>query len=161
MGAQDNIASAAGWVLAFLAHHPQLQDQIGDEIADKGSQAPANQPRILTQPIEISGHRLPKGTFIFNSFFNMHHDPLALDAPDRFDPARFRTDAPSKRVQYAPFGHGPRNCVAQSMATQQLSAIVFGMLKEHRIAALDDAMSKMTQMPFLIPEPFQIMIQRQ
>lgn len=181
MGAQDNIASAVGWLLAYLAHNPDLQDQLRQEIKTSGTQAsdlqhcallqasiaetlrlrppaPANQPRRLTRSIEIAGHTLPKGAFVFNSFFNMHHDPTVFADPERFDPTRFTTSTQSKPLQFVPFGHGPRNCVAQGMAMQQLSAIVFGLLKEHRIATQSDSMPGMTQLPFLTPEAFQITV---
>jgi len=82
MGAQDNVASAMGWVLAYLAYHPDLQEQIGKEVRSAGSEAhdlqncalpsstvnealrlrppaPANQPRRLLRPVDIAGHRLP------------------------------------------------------------------------------------------------------
>lgn len=179
MGAQDNVASAAGWILAFLAHDPDLQTRLQKEIATVGTQAqdlqgcrllqgtvaeilrmrppaPANQPRVLTKAVDIAGHILPKGAFVFNSFYNMHNNPSAFADPDRFDPTRFDEGTQNHAPHFTPFGHGPRNCVAQGMAIQQLSAIVFGLLKEHRISALNSTMPKMTQVPFLTPEPFQI-----
>ncbi len=179
MGAQDNIAAAVGWILAFLAHNPELQSQIRQEVRGTGSQAndlqncsllqasiaeflrlrppaPANQPRVLTKPIQIAGHTLPKGAFVFNSFYNFHHNPSVFSDPQQLDPARFLDKVNNRPAHLVPFGHGPRNCVAQGMAIQQLSAIIAGLLKEHRISALSDTKPKMTQMPLLVPEPFKI-----
>jgi len=113
MGAQDNVASAMGWILAYLAFHPDLQEQIGKEVSSAGSEAidlvrcalltsavkevlrlrppaPANQPRRLLFPVEVAGHTLPKGTFVFNSFYNMHRNASLFDAPETFNPTRFQ-----------------------------------------------------------------------
>lgn len=179
MGAQDNIASACAWVLAYLAFHPALQDSIGAELRTAGSgaadlqgcallkatvmevlrlrpPAPANQPRALSRPVEIANHTLPKGTFVFNSFFNMHQDPTVFDRPKVFDPTRFIDTGLASSPNYAPFGHGPRNCVAQGMALQQLMAIVAGLLQNHRLASDDTDFPKMEQTPFLSPAPFNV-----
>ncbi|MDA7425297.1 cytochrome P450 [Thalassococcus lentus] len=179
MGAQDNIASAAGWVLAYLAHHPELQAQIGAEVQTVGAggadlhgcallrsavmevlrmrpPAPANQPRILKRPVEIAGYTLPKRTFVLNSFFNMHHNASAFESPKTFDPSRFLDKKLASSASFAPFGHGPRNCVAQGMAVQQLMAIVVGILQDSRLSPCDSAFPGMEQNPFLTPAAFKV-----
>lgn len=183
MGAQDNIAAATGWVLAYLAQYPQLQDDLRAQISKIGTSAPdlhgcallratvseilrlrppapANQPRILKKPVDIAEHQLPKGTFIFNSFYNMHHDPSAFADPDRFDPLRFLDGTLDRSPYYVPFGHGPRNCVAQGMALQQLMAIIVGILRDHRIVSQQDNLPETEQRPFLLPAPFEIALER-
>jgi cytochrome P450 len=181
MGAQDNIASAIGWVLAYLAHHPDVQTQLRAEIRSIGvtakelhncallkstvmevlrlrPPAPANQPRVLSRPIEIDGYRLPKGTFVFNSFFNMQHNPAVFEAPETFRPARFLDRSLAGSPSFVPFGHGPRNCVAQGMAIQQLMAVVVGLLRDHRLIACERGFPEMEQKPFLTPRAFVVQI---
>lgn len=181
MGAQDNVASALGWILAYLAYHPDLQAQIGQELQSAGSEAadlqscalltstvkevlrlcppaPGNQPRRLTRPVEISGHTLPKGTFVFNSFYNMHRAASVFEAPEAFNPSRFQDKALGSPANFAPFGHGPRNCVAQGMALQQLMASLAGILRHHRLAACDSSFPLMEQTPFLTPAAFKLRI---
>ena len=182
MGAQDNVASAMGWVLAYLAFHPDLQEQIGVEIQSSGSTAselrncgllvstvkeilrlrppaPANQPRRLVRPIEIAGHVLPKGTFVFNSFYNMHRNASVFDVPETFVPTRFQDERLVGVPDFAPFGHGPRNCVAQGMALQQLIASVAGLLRNHRLLAHSQRFPTITQTPFLSPSSFRVSIE--
>jgi len=182
MGAQDNVASAMGWILAYLAYHPDLQEQIGKEIRSAGSTAhdlrncallsstvnevlrlrppaPANQPRRLLRPVDVAGHRLPKGTFVFNSFYNMHHNASVFDAPETFIPERFQDGGLAGIADFAPFGHGPRNCVAQGMAFQQLLASVAGVLQCHRLGSDNQSFPHMEQTPFLSPSPFTVSIQ--
>ncbi len=181
MGAQDNIASALGWVLAFLAHDPALQAELRGEIGDGPMDADhlnrcallrstvaevlrmrppaqANQPRQLCAPVTLAGHDLPKGTFVLNSIYNMHHDAAAWPEPDSFDPRRFMDQGLTRMPNYAPFGHGPRNCVAQGMATQQLMASVAGLLAGHQLAAVAPHFPTMEQTPFLVPADFDIRI---
>jgi cytochrome P450 len=115
---------------------------------------------MLQKSVEIAGHVLPKGTFVFNSFYNMHHDADAFAHPETFDPTRFLDGTLERSPNYAPFGHGPRNCVAQGMAMQQLMAIVVGILRGHKIVAQQDKLPEMTQKPFLVPAPFKVVIEK-
>lgn len=183
MGAQDNIAAASAWILAYLAHFPHLQYQIQSEIEHIGSDArelhncaflkatieevlrmrppaPANQPRVLQRRVDIAGCVLPKGTYVFNSLYNMHHDELVFAKPDKFDPIRFLDGTLAKSTSYAPFGHGPRNCVAQGMAMQQLMAIVVAILRGHSVVAQQKDLPKIEQKPFLTPAPFHIVFEK-
>ena len=183
MGAQDNIAASAAWVLAFLAQYPDVQDRIRGEVGQAGMRAadlqqcawlraticevlrlrppaPANQPRLLRTNVEIAGHILPKRTFVFNSFYNMHRAPQVFSDPDRFDPSRFLDGTLERAPAFAPFGHGPRNCVAQGMAMQQLMAIVAGLVHAHTLVAQEDGLPPMEQKPFIVPAPYKIAFRR-
>lgn len=183
MGAQDNIAAATAWILAYLAHYPHLQDQIRSETKQNGLDArefhncavlkamiaevlrvrppaPANQPRVLQRKIEIAGHTLPKGTYIFNSFYNMHHKAAVFEKPDIFDPTRFFDGTLGRAPDYAPFGHGSRNCVAQGMAMQQLMATVVAILRGHRVVAQQENFPEIEQNPFLTPAPFDVVVEK-
>lgn len=116
MGAQDNVASAMGWIVAYPAFHSDLQEQIGEEVQFDGPTsndrrncgllvstvkevlrlrppAPANKPRRLLRSVEIAGQMLPKGTLVFHSFYNMHHNAAVFDRPNEFFPRGFRTIA--------------------------------------------------------------------
>ncbi|MEP6266904.1 MAG: cytochrome P450, partial [Paracoccaceae bacterium] len=72
--------------------------------------------------------------------------------------ARFLNGALASGPNFAPFGHGPRNCVAQGMAMQQLMAIVAGALQRHRLMACDSSFPEMEQNPFLTPASFEVQI---
>ena len=163
MGAQDNVAAATAWLFAFLAHHPALQTKIRNEIGNINGEAqelnkcvvlkatilevlrlrppaPANQPRVLLKAVEIANHTLPKGTYLFNSFFNMHHNVNTFVEPEKFDPTIFLDGELEQSPSFVPFGHGPRNCVAQKLAMQQLVAIVTGTLQHHQVKTRHDTL---------------------
>ena len=181
MGAQDNISAAVAWMIAFVAQDNQLQEQLRQEIRGVGTgaedlqscqllwatvsevlrlrpPAPANQPRRLRRGIHIAGHDVPKGAFIFNSFYNMHRDPDVFPDPEIFDPSRFLDTSLRGSPNFVPFGHGPRNCVAQGMAMQQLAAILVGLLGNHQVVMPDPHMPEVVQKPFLTPAPFDVEI---
>ncbi|MEO1307661.1 MAG: cytochrome P450, partial [Pseudomonadota bacterium] len=120
--------------------------------------AQGNQPRILQKEVEIAGHTLPKGAYLFNSFYNMQHDPQVFPDPGTFDPTRFLDGALASTPNFVPFGHGPRNCVAQSMAIQQLMAIVTGILRDHVLVPEERDLPEMRQTPFLVPAPFKVRV---
>lgn len=183
MGAQDNVAVLTAWALAFLAQQEELQSEIRSELQNINGTAkelnscrllkatvlevlrlrppaPANQPRILHDTVEIADHTLPKGTFIFNSFFNMHHDAKVFDEPQTFDPTRFLNGKAEQVPNFVPFGHGPRNCVAQRMALQQLMAIICGILQRHQLRMAQDDLPEIVQKPFLAPSPFELFFER-
>lgn len=183
LGAQDNTAAAISWALAYVSQDVALQDKIRGEISATGftaedlrncpllqatinevlrlrPPAPANQPRVLRHEVEILGHRLPKGTYVFNSFYNMHHDADVFSDPETFMPERFVDSQLSRSVHFAPFGHGPRNCVAQGMATQQLAAVLSGLLLGHRLRAVRTGVPDIVQRPFLVPAAFKIALER-
>jgi cytochrome P450 len=88
----------------------------------------------------------------------MHRDPDVFPDPEVFDPSRFLDTSLRGSPNYAPFGHGPRNCVAQGMAMQQLAAILVGLLRNHQIAMPNPHLPEVIQIPFLTPAPFDVEI---
>lgn len=64
---------------------------------------------------EISGNRVPKGSFMTISSWVLHRHQLHWEKPDTFDPDRFMPGR-SKQVKpfaYIPFGAGPRVCMGK------------------------------------------------
>ena len=170
-------------MLAFLSQQQQLQNELRNELKGIRGEAqeledcrllkattseilrlrppaPANQPRILQKPVKVADHVLPKGTFVFNSIFNMHHNANLFCDPHKFDPTRFLDENIGRHPSFAPFGHGPRNCVAQKMATQQIMATITGILQQHQFTTPQKQLPDMIQMPFLTPAPFEVIFEK-
>ena len=64
---------------------------------------------------EISGSRVPKGSFMTISSWVLHRHKLHWEDPNRFDPDRFLPGR-SRQVKpfaYIPFGAGPRVCMGK------------------------------------------------
>ncbi len=69
-----------------------------------------------------SGADVPAGTRIYLCPWVIHRSARYFDDPLRFCPERFRTEARASRPRYAyfPFGGGPRLCIGQVLARQQI-----------------------------------------
>jgi cytochrome P450 len=146
------------WTLHYLAHAPELQERLYQELAA----APPNIQslprdsllnRCLTeslrirspayvagreaiQPATIGGNDIPVGTLIFCCQYLMHTDPNLWPDPERFDPDRFATRPPRNTREYSnffPFGGGRNICVGQAYAYQEAAIGVSRILKNFRL----------------------------
>jgi cytochrome P450 len=80
---------------------------------------------LARQPVEedeIGGYRIPPGALIVLVPHLVHRDPAVWEDAERFDPERFVPDAVAKRPKaaYIPFASGPRVCLGNSFALQEM-----------------------------------------
>lgn len=97
------------------------------------------------------GYKIPTGTDIFISVYNLHRSPYFWDKPDEFEPERFLIQKKSEGIEgwdgfdpsrspgalypneiisdftFLPFGGGPRKCVGDQFALME-STIALAML---------------------------------
>ena len=66
--------------------------------------------REATEPLELGGYRVAKGTTVFMTAYAIHRDPRWFDDPDAFRPERWADGLLHRipRYAYFPFGAGPR-----------------------------------------------------
>jgi cytochrome P450 len=73
--------------------------------------------RKALNDFELGPYLLPRGTTMLMSQWIAHRNPSHFPDPLRFDPERFRPDAPPRpKFSYFPFGAGPRQCIGESFA---------------------------------------------
>ncbi len=73
--------------------------------------------RKALNDFELGPYFLPRGTTMLMSQWIAHRNPEYFPDPLRFDPERFRPDAPPRpKFSYFPFGAGPRQCIGESYA---------------------------------------------
>jgi cytochrome P450 family 4 len=104
--------------------------------------------RKLDKDLQLKGFRIPAGTDIWYSLYHLHRNAKVFPEPHRFDPERFRPE--SGRVftpyEYAPFGAGPRNCIAYKYALLSMKSVlvhlVRGFLIQHGLDANGNDVSK-------------------
>ena len=74
--------------------------------------------RMVFEPIELGGYRIPAGVSVVTSPLITQRDPRWFDDPLEFRPERwtdeFRSDLP--RFAYFPFGGGPHQCIGEGFA---------------------------------------------
>lgn len=90
--------------------------------------------REVADPIELGGHRIPKGSILIASPYAMHRDPAHWDRPDQFDPNRFADDAERTwhKYRYFPFGGGPRVCIGKHFALVEATLILATIARRYR-----------------------------
>ncbi|XP_077985286.1 cytochrome P450 2U1-like [Glandiceps talaboti] len=113
-------ATTIKWVLLFMVLHPEIQEQVFQEI-DKvvgrhrrpklkdmsslpftesvlleaqriGSITPLSLPHAASKDSTLQNYKIPKGTTVITNLWTVHHDPVAWPEPDKFDPYRFYDD---------------------------------------------------------------------
>lgn len=96
--------------------------------------APVLLTRRSTAAITLGGYTLPAKTLFTVPVQLMHHDPHSFPEPLRFQPERFAKDAPAiPRGAYLPFGTGPRVCLGQHLAFNEMLVIAALLLTRYQL----------------------------
>ncbi len=91
--------------------------------------------RKATAADTIDGRAVTPGTIIVISPWVIHRHRMLWTEPDLFDPARFMPGAREKidRFSFLPFGAGPRVCVGQGFAMQEMMIAVASIVRRFRL----------------------------
>uniref|UniRef100_H2ZVK5 Cytochrome P450, family 17, subfamily A, polypeptide 2 n=1 Tax=Latimeria chalumnae TaxID=7897 RepID=H2ZVK5_LATCH len=146
----ETTATVLRWTIAFLLHHPEVQQRIQEEIDDKIGPdrhltlmdrgklpylestlnevlrirpvTPLLIPHVALEDTSIGEYFIPKGTRVIVNMWSIHHDPQEWTDPEEFKPDRF-LDSNGLQISlpsFIPFGAGPRVCVGESLAKIEL-----------------------------------------
>lgn len=144
----ETTANAMAWLLYLVSQHPEVEQQLLAEIEahwpakgltseNLGAFTYVRQvieeslrvyPTIWSigrrcmQADELGGYHIPVGMNVVVPIFHFHWNARFWPEPKRFDPSRF---APERRpaadaMTYFPFGAGPRSCIGNHFALQEL-----------------------------------------
>ncbi|MFT3768796.1 MAG: cytochrome P450 [Minicystis sp.] len=154
----DTSAHTLTWTLLLLATHPEVLDDVTDEIRTvlQGERPTIDRlpelgrldrvvkesMRLLPTPVllfmrtcnggaKLGSIALPKGAQVILSPIVTHRDPALYPAPQRFDPERWRAIEPSPYA-YLPFGAGARMCIGAAFATVSLRLSLARVLQRVR-----------------------------
>lgn len=96
--------------------------------------------RVGNTELDIGGYKVPKGIELAFAIYALHRDPEIWPEPEKFDPERFSPEKKSERHPYAflPFGHGPRNCIGQRLATMEIKCAIVYILQHYRFKPCDE-----------------------
>jgi cytochrome P450 len=138
-----------GWAFQLLAHNPNVQDCLIDEI-DHGSgddylTATVHEtlrrrpvflftiPRKVVEPIEIGGWTYEPPAHLAACTYLMHHNPDLYPKPYEFRPERFIDEAQQPRT-WLPWGGGRKHCLGRHFALLEVKAILREVLTTRRIS---------------------------
>ncbi|KAM9309979.1 cytochrome P450 4B1-like [Pholidichthys leucotaenia] len=92
--------------------------------------------RVTTKPITFpDGRTLPPGSRIATGVYGVHRNKTVWENPDVFDPLRFLPENVAKRSSHAfvPFSAGPRNCIGQNFAMNEMKVVIALTLKRYQL----------------------------
>ncbi|XP_022341984.2 cytochrome P450 4F6-like [Crassostrea virginica] len=92
--------------------------------------------RITTKEVELDGHAIPAGTTIGIQIYNLHHNKAVWEDPYEYRPERFSPDNENKYDNFAfvPFSAGPRNCIGQHFAMNEMKIILVHILRRFHLS---------------------------
>ncbi|KAJ8290205.1 hypothetical protein GJAV_G00009910 [Gymnothorax javanicus] len=107
--------------------------------------------RQLSKPMTFcDGRTLPAGSRISASVFCLHRNSTVWENPDEFNPLRFLPENSAKRSPHAfiPFSAGPRNCIGQNFAMNEMKVVI--ALTLQRFHLMTDPEKKPKLLPRLV-----------
>lgn len=138
----DTTATGLSWALERLTRHPALlakavraardtDDEYLDAIARETLRIRPvvfDVGRVLKEPVELAGYRLPAGVMVVPGMVMVHADPQLYPHADRFDPDRMLGATPSPST-YLPFGGGNRRCLGATFAMVEMRVVLREILR--------------------------------
>ena len=144
----DTTATGLAWTLERLTRHPAILDKAvraaeasaaGDPGGDEYLDAVAKETlrirpvvfdvgRVLTEPVELAGYRLPAGVMVVPGIGLVHASAELYPDPDRFNPDRMLGAALSPTTWF-PFGGGNRRCLGATFAMVEMRVVLREILR--------------------------------
>ncbi len=166
LAGHETTANALTWAFHLLAGAPAVDDALHQESSRvlQGREAALQDlPRLelasrvhqeamrLFPPAWIFGreaiapdrfgpHAIPAGAPVSISPYLLHRDPRFWEAPERFDPDRFRPAEVARRHRYAylPFAAGPRMCIGNSFAMMEMQIVLAMVASRYRLTPVSE-----------------------
>jgi len=144
----DTTATGLSWALERLTRHPAALakavqaaqasaagDPAGDEYLDalvkeilRIRPVVFDVGRVLTEPVELAGYRLPAGAMVIPGIVLVHADAGLYPEPGRFDPDRM-LGATLSPTTWLPFGGGNRRCLGATFAMVEMRVVLREILR--------------------------------
>ncbi|MBD2571243.1 cytochrome P450 [Anabaena lutea] len=157
----ETTASALTWAFYWLDRLPEVQEKLLQELNDLGVNPEPSQiakmpyltavcqetlriypiamacfVRVVKNPIEIMGYKLPEGTIISPSIYLAHHRESVYPQPKKFKPERF-LERQFSPYEYLPFGGGNRRCIGLAFAQYEMKIVLATILSHFQLSLLN------------------------
>lgn len=166
LAGHETSASALSWALHLLAHSPDIQTRMHDEVVQVAGDSPLQATQLksleltwnvfretlrlyppvgfiarsVTSADTMRDKQLKAGDSVVVSPWLIQRHRTLWDAPDAFRPDRFNEAAgrASAKDAYLPFSAGPRVCIGASFAMQEAALILSTLARKFHITPLAD-----------------------
>lgn len=144
----ETTASALAWAFQLLAHNPEVQRRLAEEIHNNAGEQYLSAtvletlrrgpvflfaiPRALASTIEIGGITYRPPAQLLACTYLMHNDPAIFTDPKTFRPERF-IDTPPPALIWRPWGGGRRRCLGQHLAALEMRTVLREVLARHEV----------------------------
>ncbi|MCH9722987.1 MAG: cytochrome P450, partial [Actinomycetia bacterium] len=148
----DTTATGLAWALERLTRHPAIlakavraagegdDDYLDAVVKETLRIRPVvfDVGRILKEPVELAGHRLPAGVMVIPGMVVVHASETLYPQADHFDPDRM-LDATHSPSVYLPFGGGNRRCLGATFAMVEFRVVLREILRRVDLATTTHA----------------------
>jgi cytochrome P450 len=138
----DTTATGLSWAIERLTRHPAIlaravraaredDDEYLDAVAKETLRIRPvvfDVGRVLKEPVDVAGHRLPAGVMVVPGIGLVHADSDIYPDPDRFDPDRM-IGASLSPTTWFPFGGGNRRCLGATFAMVEMRVVLREILR--------------------------------
>jgi len=161
----ETTANALTFTLFLLGKHPKMQEKVFQEVNQAGvgnsdsiswipkmvytqqciEEALRLYPpayiidRMAKEDLEIANYRFSKGSLLLMSVYELHRHKKFWEEPDSFRPERFALiNKKEMGAYYYPFGAGPRMCIGNNFAMNEMIMTIAHIVKKYRIRNIDE-----------------------
>ncbi|MDX6284213.1 MAG: cytochrome family [Kribbellaceae bacterium] len=149
LAGHETTATSLAWAFHELARMPS-ELQAGQQAADEGNddylEAMGKESlrlhpvvyqvgRRLTEPIDLAGYRLPRGTTVMPAIGLVQGDEEHFPDVHVFRPDRFLGDNPPAPGTWIPFGGGTRRCIGAGFSLLESTEILRAALTRYNLTA--------------------------
>ncbi|KAM4029110.1 cytochrome P450 2C20-like isoform 2-T5 [Anomaloglossus baeobatrachus] len=159
-GGTETTASTLKFMLVLMAHYPDVQAKVQQEIdeATKALRIPeiTDKPQLaytnavihesqrvfdlaptalfhaVTEDIKFRGYTIPKGATVIPFLTSVLQDPSQWETPEDFNPGHFLNEDGQFRTRMAfmPFSAGKRVCLGENLARMELFLLFSALLQK-------------------------------
>ena len=151
LAGHETTATALSWALERLTRHPHALARAtaaadADSDSDSGDYLDAvaketlrvrpvvfDVGRVLKEPADVAGYRLPAGTTVVPAIGLVHVEPALYDNPAGFRPERM-LGASLSPTTWLPFGGGNRRCLGANLAMAEMRIVLGEVLRRVELA---------------------------
>ncbi len=162
----ETTATSSAWALYWIHSLPEVKNKLLQEI-DRLSENPepmeiANlpyltavcketlriypvamltSPRVVEEPVELSGYQLEPGKVVTNCIYLTHHREDLYPESKKFKPERF-LEKQFSPYEFMPFGGGVRRCLGYALAELELKLVLATIISKYELTLANNKPEK-------------------